>query len=87
VILAPSIVQYNRTDIAGPPFAGPGVWRDPYAIFPFWSGTDVGAEAYEQRNLFIAGLAFGIAGSALIAAVQQLSARISERRNRRAART
>jgi hypothetical protein len=87
VILAPSIVQYNRTDIAGPPFAGPGVWRDPYAIFPFWSGTDVGAEAYEQRNLFIAGLAFGIAGSALIAAVQELSARISERRNRRAAGT
>ena len=84
VVLAPKEVAKYRTDIASPGFSSTGVWRAPRSLLSYWSGTDPSQEAREQRDLFIGGLLFGIAGSALIAVAQDITARFRERRKRRA---
>lgn len=75
IILAPLEVANYRGEVTLPPFASEGAWRDPNYLFPYWRGTDPVLEASEQRDLFLAGLLFGIAGSALIGSLQEFAAR------------
>jgi hypothetical protein len=80
IVIAPSEVQDYRTDVVTPAFSSPGLWRDPHFVFPYWAGTDPIRESRESQNLFLAGLLFGVAGSAFIAGIQE---GISHYRSRR----
>jgi hypothetical protein len=81
VAIAPDEIQEYRTDVVTPAFASPEVWRDPRALATYWTGTDPAQETSETHALFVAGLLFGVAGSAVVGAVQEFAFR--RRRARR----
>ena len=85
VVVAPDEVQLDRTDVVAPAFYATGIWSSSDNLMAYWSGTDIVAEATEQNNLFIAGLVFGIAGSAIIAAVQEFFSGRRERERKKSA--
>lgn len=76
VVLAPFQEQTYETDVADPVFSQPGMWTDPQGVVsPYWSGTDPVEQAQENHSLFWAGLLLGIAGSAVIVAIQDIASR------------
>jgi hypothetical protein len=76
VILGPRESQTFQTNIVSPAFSSPGMWEgSSQVVAPYWSGTDLAIQSQENRNLFIAGLLFGIAGAALIACFQDVALR------------
>jgi hypothetical protein len=76
VILGPSEIQTFQTDIFDPAYSSPGMWEGTSQIVaPYWSGTDLAIQSQENRNLFIAGLLFGIAGAATIGCFQDVAIR------------
>jgi hypothetical protein len=75
VIIAPDQLQDYRADVVSPAFTSPGLWQSPTYMFPYWLGTDPAVESSVSRNLFFAGLLFGVAGGAIIGCVQDLTAR------------
>ena len=83
VILGPNEIQTLQTNIFNPAYSSPGMWTNTSRIFaPYWSGTDLAIQAQEDRYLFIAGLMFGIVGSALIACFQDVAIRYRSWRDR-----
>lgn len=84
VILSPNETQTYQTNTVNPAFSSPGMWlASPQVTAPYWSGTDLAVQAQEDRYLFIAGLLFGISGSALIACFQDIAIRYRSWRARR----
>jgi hypothetical protein len=82
-VLGPDEVQTFQTNIADPVFSTSGMWLGASQVMaPYWSGTDLAVQAQEDRYLFIAGLMFGIGGSALIASFQDISTRYRSWRDR-----
>jgi hypothetical protein len=72
-VLAPDEINTYQTEIADPPFSSQGMWVDTSQVYgAYWSGTDPALQAQANQNLFTAGLLFGIAGSALIASLQDI---------------
>jgi hypothetical protein len=75
VIIAPDELQNYQADVVTPAFVSPELWQSPTYVLPYWLGTDPAQESVENRNLFFAGLLFGIAGGAIIGCAQDLTAR------------
>jgi hypothetical protein len=75
VIIAPFWLQVYPADLVLPAFAAAGLWRSPDSISAYYLGTDPFQKTAEDRNLFFAGLVFGVAGAALIGSVQELTSR------------
>jgi hypothetical protein len=85
VVLAPNEEQTYQTDVVSPGFSSPGMWMDAGEIAtPYWAGTDPAMRSREDHSIFVAGLALGIAGSALIACMQDIALRYRSRRDKRA---
>jgi hypothetical protein len=83
-ILGPDAAQTLQTNIVDPTLSSPGMWLNAWQIMaPYWSGTDLAVQSQEGRYLFIAGLMFGIAGSAVIASFQDIVIRYRSWRDRR----
>ena len=84
VILGPSEIQTYQTNITSPAFSSPGMWEGTSKVAaPYWSGTNLAIQSQENRDLFIAGLLFGIAGSALVACFQDVATRYRSWRDKR----
>jgi hypothetical protein len=78
-VLGPSKIATYQTQIVDPDFASPGIWVAAAQVSgPYWSGLDLALQNQESTNLFIAGLLFGISGSALIGAFQDMTNRYRE---------
>jgi hypothetical protein len=83
IVRAPEEVLFDRTDAVTPDFTSKGLWETTTpSLSVYWNGTDLAEESDEQQNLFFAGLLFGIAGPAFIAAAQEFSSKRKERAKR-----
>jgi len=82
IVLPPTEVEEFRTDRVTPAFSAQQLWILGQARPISWVGTEPTTEFQEQRNLFIAGLLFGVAGSGIIAMIQELAAARRRRRER-----
>jgi hypothetical protein len=85
-VLGPQEVQTYQTNVVSPAFATPGTWTDSSQLSaPYWSGVDPAVQDQENQYLFVAGLLFGVAGSALIGSFQDMTARYRSWREKKAA--
>jgi hypothetical protein len=67
--IGPGMLSYYRTEVAAPQPDRSWVWSDRNSLAATWFGTDIAAEAAAERRLYLAGICFGIAGSALVALI------------------